>query len=882
MIVIENETKGIKLTFDPTKLLDFFMRLSCGLNITEEELEEATASIVSELPSYVQVKDLLRLCSESLAQKIVLNPEYSILAGRVEVFAIRRFVPSKFSVNFKKLRDNVQSKTGEPHPLVCEEACNFVLKHSDFLDSLVVPERDNDITFFGMRTLAKSYLLQAGCQVSETPQYLFLRVAVGIHALSNAEPTYKILDKIAQTYNLMSQKYFIHASPTLFNAATPGNFLSLCFLMALEDDSIDGIFKSLHKTALISKASGGIGIHVNNIRSTGSLIKSSNGTSNGLVPMLRVFNSTARYVDQGGNKRPGAIAIYMEPWHGDIEDFLNLRKNHGLEEQRARDLFYALWIPDLFMRRVENNEDWSLFSPNEAKDLSDNFGNEFDKLYIDYEKKGLAIKTFKARKLWIKILEAQTETGMPFMLYKDACNQKLNQKNLGTIKSSNLCCEVVQYSSKSETAVCNLALIGLPSFVSKLKDSHFFDFSKLHEITKCVARNLDQVIDSTAYPTDCSKYSNLKHRPIAIGVQGLGDVFMLLRIPFESKEAKRLNIQIFETIYHGAVESSMEMAVEKGPYESFSGSPASEGILQFDLWNHKPDFFEDWDELKEKVKTYGLRNSLLVGPMPTASTSQILGFNECFEPFTSNIYLRRVLSGEFQIVNKYLIQDLIALGLWNNAIKEQIIINDGLIQKIEVIPDELKKLYKTVWEISQKTLVEMAVDRGKFIDQLQSLNIHIEKPSFKSLTSCHFYGWKNGLKTGMYYLRTKAASKAIQFSVDHKLSALEISAMKKPEMGSFKQKSYLEVLTFKRKPNTIIDDIASRKRSQYSKSKVDSPFFSLAFLSPVSDEQDSKSQSPELETPSKVTTPEEVFDIFDGTPITCNITNVEGCESCSA
>lgn len=869
-------------TFSKSRLLRFLTTLSLDLDIGGNELSDAATTISLELPATINVNNLLELAAESLAQKIVMNPDYSLLAGRVYVFAIKRQIPCKFAANFEKMNKNKHPKTGEQYPLVSDDITKFVTKHQDFLDNLIVASRDNDLSYFGMKTLAKSYLLKANDVIMETPQFMFLRVAIGIHVPASRGDESSILAQIARTYDLMSQKYFLHASPTLFNASTPSNYLSLCFLMSIEDDSIDGIYKTLHKTALISKASGGIGLHVNNIRSRGSLIKSSNGSSNGLVPMLRVFNSTARYVDQGGNKRPGAIAIYIEPWHGDIEEILDLRKNHGNEEMRARDLFYALWVPDLFMKRVKDNDDWSLFSPSDAPGLADVYGPEFEELFTKYEKQGLATTTIKARKLWIKILEAQTETGMPFMLYKDACNEKLNQKNLGTIKSSNLCCEVVQYSSDVETAVCNLALVALPSFVIRTEDFCSFDFSKLHEVVKQVTRNLDQVIDSTLYPTDSTKSSNMRHRPIAIGVQGLADVFMQLRLPFDSKKAKTLNVQIFETIYHAAIESSMEMSVEFGPYETFQGSPASKGILQFDMWNHKPTFYSDWDELKSKVKTLGLRNSLLVAPMPTASTSQILGFNECFEPFTSNIYLRRVLSGEFQVINKYLVKDLKDLGLWSSAMKDQIIIDDGLIQNIDAIPDEIKSLYKTVWELSQKVIVNMAVDRGRFVDQLQSLNIHLKVPTFKSLTSCHFYGWENGLKTGMYYLRTKAASRAIQFSVDPLHTKVEISKMKRANIGHLKRPTYLEAKAFKRSIREPHQRVTRLKT--FNKGDITAKNPQAEPETPISDFPDSFSIEPNSDDFELINTatPPEAYDIYDTTPLSCNLIDFEGCESCSA
>ncbi len=581
-----------------------------------------------------------------------------------------------------------------------------------------------------------------------------MRVAVGIHG--------EDIERVIETYNLMSSKYFTHASPTLFNAGTPLPQLSSCFLVTMKDDSIDGIYDTLKTCAMISKSAGGIGLNVHTIRATGSYIAGTNGTSNGIVPMLRVYNNTARYVDQGGNKRPGAFAIYIEPWHADVFDFLDLRKNHGKEEVRARDLFYALWIPDLFMKRVEDNAEWSLFCPNEATGMADVYGDEFEELYVKYEKEGRAKRTIKAQKLWYSILEAQTETGNPFMLYKDACNLKSNQKNLGTIKCSNLCTEIVEYSAPDEVAVCNLASISLPSFVQAGE----YNFQKLHDVTKVVVRNLNKIIDINYYPVEEARKSNFRHRPIGVGVQGLADAFLAMRMPFDSLEAKQLNLQIFETIYHAACEGSAELAAEEGPYETYEGSPSSKGELQYDMWGVQPSDLWDWDKLKQKVAKHGLRNSLLCAPMPTASTSQILGNNECFEPYTSNIYSRRVLSGEFQVVNPWLLKDLVDMGLWSESMKNRIIADNGSVQNIKNIPAEIKALYKTVWELSQRTIIDMAADRGAYIDQSQSLNIHIQNPTFGKLTSMHFYGWKKGLKTGMYYLRTQAAAAAIQFTVD--------------------------------------------------------------------------------------------------------------------
>lgn len=840
--------------------------LSSGLKL-QNDCPSLVAAVEKALPVLLTSSELLQLVAELAASRVVFFPDYALLAGRIEAYRLRRLVKPGFAENFQSLADYVHPKTRQPHPVVDLEIAAFVRENAEYLDGLVVPERDYDLAYFGMRTLQKSYLLRMNNEVSETPQFLFLRVALGIHYKGAATS----LANVARTYTLMSQRYLTHSLPTLFNAGTPNNYLLLCFLVAMDDDSIDGIYRTLHKTAMISKGLGGIGLHVHNIRSSGSLIRTSNGTSSGLVPMLRVFNNTARYVDQGGNKRPGAIAVYIEPWHADIEDVLELRKNHGKEEARARDLFYALWVPDLFMRRVKENGQWPLFSPDEAPGLSDKYGDEFEALFEKYESQGLAVKTVDAQKLWSQILEAQTETGMPYMLYKDLCNRKLNQKNLGTIKSSNLCCEIVEYSSPEEIAVCNLGLLALPSFVDHSDAKTIsYDFDKLHLVTKELARNLDAVIDATKYPVPESELSNKKHRPIAIGVQGLADVFLELRLPFDSAEAAKLNRQIFETIYHGAVESSLEMAISDGAYESFEGSPASKGLLQFDLWNVKPEFFDDWDELKESIKKYGLRNSLLCAPMPTASTSQILGFTECFEPVTSNIYLRRVLSGEFQVVNKYLLQDLIDLGIWTPAMKDRIIMDNGLIQNIVGIPSELKRLYKTVWEISQKVIVDMAAARGPFIDQLQSMNIFLQNPTFGKLTSCHFYAWEKGLKTGMYYLRTQGAARAIQFTVDHEGVLEESSRSVTPISTKLNRKTYA-----KRTPT---------KRPFHEAESLDSvkmPRIAMVKSLPI---KSTLLRDPDTQTSNDSTVEEknsDSYDIYSDTPVSCTLSDPENCEACS-
>jgi ribonucleoside-diphosphate reductase subunit M1 len=686
----------------------------------------------------------------------VTHPDYAILAARIAVSNLHKQTKKQFSAVVKDLHDYINPKNGKHQPMIADSVYETVLKHEEELNSAIVYDRDFNYQFFGFKTLERSYLLRIDGKVAERPQHMLMRVAVGIHGNS--------IEKAIETYDMMSQKYFTHASPTLFNAGTPQPQMSSCFLIDMKEDSIEGIYDTLKTCAMISKTAGGIGLNVHRIRATGAYIGGTNGTSNGLVPMLRVFNNTARYVDQGGNKRPGAFAIYLEPWHADVFTFLDLRKNHGKEEVRARDLFYALWVPDLFMKRVQENGEWTLFCPNEAPGLADVYGDEFEELYHRYEKEGRGRETVRAQKLWYAILEAQTETGNPYMLYKDACNRKSNQKNLGTIRSSNLCTEIIEYTAPDEVAVCNLASLALPRFVDEKRGE--FDFQRLHEVVQIVTRNLNKIIEVNHYPVPEAKKSNFRHRPVGLGVQGLADTFLALRMPFDSAEAQKLNTQIFETIYHGALTSSCDSAKELGPYETYPGSPVSQGILQYDMWNVTPTDLWDWASLKEKIAEHGVRNSLLVAPMPTASTSQILGYNECFEPYTSNIYSRRVLAGEFQIVNPWLLRDLVDMGLWSDNMKNRIIADGGSIQRIPNIPDEIKALYKTVWEISQRTIIQMAADRGAFIDQSQSLNIHMKEPTMGKITSMHFAGWKLGLKTGMYYLRTMAASAPIQFTVD--------------------------------------------------------------------------------------------------------------------
>lgn len=703
----------------------------------------------------------------------VTHPDYAILAARIAVSNLHKQTKKQWSSVVSDLFHYVNPRNGRPSPMISQETYDCVMRHKEELDSTIVYDRDFNYQYFGFKTLERSYLLKLDGKIVERPQHMIMRVAVGIWGDN--------IERVIETYNLMSSKFFTHASPTLFNAGTPQAQFSSCFLVDMKEDSIEGIYDTLKTCAMISKMAGGIGLNIHRIRATGSYIAGTNGTSNGITPMLRVFNNTARYVDQGGNKRPGAFAIYLEPWHADVFEFLDLRKNHGKEEIRARDLFLALWIPDLFMKRVEKNGEWTLMCPNECPGLADCYGEEFEALYEKYEKEGRGRRSVKAQKLWYAILEAQTETGNPFMLYKDHCNRKSNQKNLGTIRSSNLCTEIVEYSAPDEVAVCNLASLSLPAFVDYNEGA--YDFQKLHEVTQVLVRNLNKIIDVNHYPVQEARNSNMRHRPIGIGVQGLADAFLALRMPFESPEARELNQQIFETIYHAALTASSDLAKEQGPYSTYEGSPVSKGILQYDMWNVKPSDLWDWDALKAKIKEDGIRNSLLVAPMPTASTSQILGNNECFEPYTSNIYQRRVLAGEFQVVNPWLLKDLVDMGLWSDHMKNRIIAADGSIQSIPNIPADIKALYKTVWEISQRTIVQMAADRGAFIDQSQSLNIHMREPTMGKITSMHFTGWKLGLKTGMYYLRTQAAAQPIQFTVDQAALGVQDTTVGKTSSG---------------------------------------------------------------------------------------------------
>jgi len=758
MYVIKRDGRRESVKFD--KITARIEKLCYSLEPFFVQPLEVARKVISGLYDGVKTTELDNLAAETAASLTTKHPDYAVLAARIAISNLHKNTLKSFSATMKRLFTYVDPKTGQNAALLSKEVYDIIKKNAVELDEAIIYDRDFGYDYFGFKTLEKSYLLKLEGQIAERPQHMLMRVAVGIHQTD--------LASAIETYNLLSERWFTHATPTLFNAGTPKPQMSSCFLLTTQDDSIEGIYDTLKQTAKISQSAGGIGLSIHNIRATGSYIKGTNGTSNGIIPMLRVFNDTARYVDQGGGKRKGSFAIYLEPWHADVFEFLELKKNHGKEEMRARDLFYALWIPDLFMKRVEDNEEWSLFCPHECPGLSDTHGEEFEALYHKYELEGKARQVVKAQELWFKVLESQTETGTPYMLYKDHANSKSNQKNLGTIKSSNLCTEIIEYTSKDEVAVCNLASLALPKYVkANEKGVNKFDHAKLYDVTKSATKNLNKIIDVNYYPVPEARNSNLRHRPIGLGVQGLADVFIMLRMPFESPEAQQLNKDIFETIYYASMEASMELAIKEGPYSTWEGSPISKGIFQFDMWNVTPSSGRwDWESLREKVVKNGVRNSLLVAPMPTASTSQILGNNECFEPYTSNIYARRVLSGEFAVVNKHLLKDLIKLGLWNESMKNKLISANGSVQGIPEIPKDLKELYKTVWEIKQKTILEMAADRGAYICQSQSLNIHIQDVNFGKLTSMHFHAWKLGLKTGMYYLRTKAAADAIKFTIE--------------------------------------------------------------------------------------------------------------------
>ncbi|MGN7810245.1 ribonucleoside-diphosphate reductase subunit alpha [Flavobacterium sp. 22076] len=755
MYVVKRDGHREPVMFD--KITERIKKLCYGLNELVDPVKVAMR-VIEGLYDGVSTSELDNLAAETAASMTIAHPDYAQLAARVAISNLHSNTKKSFSETMKDMYNYVNPRNGQDAPLIADDVYKVIQENAAFLDSHIIYTRDFNYDYFGFKTLERSYLLKINGKIVERPQHMLMRVSVGIHLDD--------LKSVIETYDLMSKKFFTHATPTLFNAGTPKPQMSSCFLLAMQDDSIDGIYDTLKQTAKISQSAGGIGLSIHNVRATGSYIRGTNGTSNGIVPMLRVFNDTARYVDQGGGKRKGSFAIYIETWHADIFDFLDLKKNTGKEEMRARDLFFAMWTSDLFMKRVQEDSTWTLMCPNECPGLYDVYGDEFEALYTDYEFRGKGRKTIRARELWEKILESQIETGTPYMLYKDAANRKSNHKNLGTIRSSNLCTEIMEFTSKDEIAVCNLASISLPMFI----DNGEFDHQALYNVTKRVTRNLNKVIDRNYYPVKEAENSNMRHRPVGLGVQGLADAFIMLRMPFTSDEAKQLNQEIFETLYFAAVTASMEMAKEEGPYSTFEGSPMSKGEFQYNMWGMKDEELSgrwDWASLRKEVVEHGVRNSLLVAPMPTASTSQILGNNEAFEPYTSNIYTRRVLSGEFIVVNKHLLEDLVKLGLWNEDLKQEIMRHNGSVQNIDKIPQDLKDLYKTVWEMSMKDIIDMSRQRGYFIDQSQSLNLFMQDANYSKLTSMHFYAWQSGLKTGMYYLRTKAAVDAIKFTLNN-------------------------------------------------------------------------------------------------------------------
>ena len=761
MYVVKRDEKKEAVKFD--KITARIIKMCYGLDPLVSP-ESVAMKVIEGIYDGVSTSDLDNLAAEVAAAKTIDHPDYALLASRIAVSNLHKETKKTFSEVMSDLYYYIDPKTNQKASLLAEDVFNIIQEHKETLDSSIIYDRDFRYDYFGFKTLTRSYLMKLNGKIAERPQQMLMRVALGIHK-SDVESAIK-------TYHLMSEGWFTHATPTLFNSGTPKPQMSSCFLLTMKEDSIEGIYETLKACAQISQSAGGIGLSIHNIRATGSYIKGTNGTSNGIVPMLRVFNDTARYVDQGGGKRKGSFAMYIEPWHADVFDFLDLKKNHGKEEQRARDLFFALWIPDLFMQRVKENGEWTLMCPHECPGLSDVHSAEFVALYTKYEQEGKGRKTIKAQDLWFKILESQIETGTPYMLYKDAANSKSNQQNLGTIKSSNLCTEIIEYTAPDEIAVCNLASLALPKYVTEEKT---FDHDKLFEVTYQATLNLNKIIDENFYPVEAAKNSNLRHRPIGLGVQGLADTYILMGFPFESDDAKKLNKEIFETIYYASMTASKDLSKELGPYSTYEGSPVSKGIFQPDMWGVTPSTRWEWSVLKEEVLKYGVRNSLLLAPMPTASTAQILGNNECFEPYTSNIYTRSVLSGEFIIVNKHLLKDLVKAGLWNKDMRQKIMTANGSVQNIKEVPQNLKALYKTAWEISQKAIIEQSADRGAYICQSQSLNIFMENANFGKLTSMHFYGWEKGLKTGMYYLRTKAATDAIKFTVEKTISAEPVS-----------------------------------------------------------------------------------------------------------
>ncbi|CAF0832957.1 unnamed protein product [Didymodactylos carnosus] len=764
LFVIKRDGRKESAMFD--KITSRIAKLSYGLDLDYIDPAAIALQVINFLHPGVTTIELDNLAAQKAASMTAKHPHYGILAGRIAVSNLHKETKEKFSDVIKDMYDHYNPDLSTHAPMISQEVYDIVMEHAETLDAIINHERDFDYNYFGFKTLERSYLRRIGNLVVERPQHMLMRVSLGIHG--------KNLEDVKETYNLLSEKWFTHATPTLFNSGTTRAQMASCYLLTMVDDSIEGIFETLGRCAIISKYAGGIGLSISSIRASGSYIEGTNGQSDGILPMMRVFNNVARYVNQGG-KRPGAYAVYLEPWHADIFDFLDARKNTGAEEKRARDLFLALWIPDLFMRRVEANEQWTLMCPHQCKNLENVWGKEFEELYIRYENEGLGRRKVKAQELWFAIINAQIETGNPFMLYKDHCNSKSNQQHLGTIHCSNLCTEIIEYTSPDEVAVCNLASIALNRFV---RDDRTFDFDKLVYVTGVIVKNLNKIIDVNYYPLPQAEKSNLRHRPIGIGVQGLADTFALMRYPFDSVQAQELNRLIFETIYYGALKASTDLAEKYGTYETYQGSPVSKGILQFDMWNVKPSDRWNWQELRDKIAKYGTRNSLLLAPMPTASTAQILGNNESIEPYTNNMYVRRVLSGEFQVVNDHLLKDLTDLRLWNDDMKHRLMNENGSVQNIDEIPDDIKALYKTVWEIPQKTIINMAADRGAFIDQSQSLNIHIAEPTVNKLSSMHFYAWKKGLKTGMYYLRTRPAADPIKFTVDK--SRLTVNSLQSP------------------------------------------------------------------------------------------------------
>jgi ribonucleoside-diphosphate reductase alpha chain len=782
MFVIKRDGRRESVKFD--KITARIIKLIYGLNPIYVDPIKVAMKVINGMYTSITTSDLDNLAAQEAAAMSVVHPDYALLASRIAVSNLHKDTEKSFSKSIDALYQYVDPMTGQPASLIAQDVWEIIQKNAELLDSTLIYDRDYHFDYFGFKTLEKSYLLRLKGKVAERPQHMYMRVAIGIHK--------EDLQAAIETYHLLSEGWFTHATPTLFNSGTPKAQMSSCFLLQMKDDSIDGIYDTLKQTAKISQSAGGIGLAIHKIRAKGSYIKGTNGTSNGIVPMLRVFNDTARYVDQGGGKRKGSFAVYIEPWHDDIMDFLELKKNTGQEELRTRDLFLALWIPDLFMKQVKDDGDWYLFCPHESPGLNESHSKEFEKRYNNYVAAGKYRRKIKARTLWTRIIESQVETGTPYMLFKDAANSKSNQQNLGTIQSSNLCTEIIEYTAPDEVAVCNLASVALPKFV---KEDKTFDHERLFQITYTATRNLNRIIDRNYYPIKEARNSNMRHRPIGLGVQGLADTFVMMRIAFDSDEAKKLNKEIFETIYYAALTCSKDLAKTEGHYESFPGSPASQGILQYDMWKVQPSNRWEWDLLKDEIKQYGLRNSLLLAPMPTASTAQILGNNECFEPFTSNMYMRRVLSGEFPIVNKHLLRDLVQLGLWSNDMKNKIMIHNGSIQNIDELPDNIKDIYKTVWEIKQKDLIDMAADRGAFIDQSQSLNIFMESPTYAKMTSLHFYAWEKGLKTGMYYLRSKAGADAVQFTVDKSSAAVPNIQAEQAETHTISEEINPEVIS---------------------------------------------------------------------------------------